>query len=116
MTTVDEPNVDVALESILKHRKPDVPDTGPRLTGVDWLRARLDRDGYRYCVHPDCGGHWHAECTECGAVKCLGEHGYDRYEETELVCDCQPSIGTDTTTHLVVPFDTFGQHHGFPNQ
>ena len=73
-----------------------------RLAGTAWLRKRLQRGRFGMCEE-----HSHAECVECGSVKCVGNH--DRYETITQRCDC------GKTEHLIVPFDNFGQHVGFSN-
>jgi hypothetical protein len=104
MTKVDDPMPNVAMERVLDHLR-ELPERSRRsLSGRAWLRRRLSNGRYGMC-----GDHYHAECQRCGSVKCVGADGYSKYERVDQRCDC-----AGVTEHLVVPFDNFGQHVGFP--
>lgn len=123
MPKVNDPMPNVALEAVQNHREKtrQNSDTSERLTGLEWLRVRLqppNRGKYHWSVGPaPCTDHYHAECSECGSVKCIGssESDYFPYDTLAQQCDCGDGWGMESTEHLIVPFGNFGRHFGFPD-
>jgi len=112
MPPIDDAMPEQSLQQVLTHLADSglpAENSDTHLTGWKWIHQRLSVSDV------DCEGHFHAECPNCGSVKCLGadkkdHHGYEPWGETTQRCDCSPN----GITHRIVPFDIFGRHIGFP--